>query len=223
MKKYLTVLSFVLGVLVVVNLLFLDFWLFWKEKKTTIGLSGGTSATKEVELENKEATDCGQVCQQTITEKIAEEMSRLTSPAGSAGQSSVSPSLPAKVPAQLNGKPRVVYIPLVTDGSVSSVSWTDIIPSEFYFDLSNYPQAKEVRFEAYLLSSNNDLDYARLYDVTNKRGVDFSDLQTTSSTFTLVESSPMMIWQGNNKYTVQLRSVNGTQVQLKDARLKILY
>ena len=108
-------------------------------------------------------------------------------------------------------------------GSISSVAWSDIIPSEFYFDLSSYPGAKQVRFEAYLLSVNNDLGAARLYDVTNKRGVDSSDIQTTASTFTRVESSGIVIWRGNNKYTVQLHSVNGTEVQLKDAKLKIVF
>lgn len=177
--------------------------------------------SNKLALENRIATDsCGIICQETIEEKIKEELAKIPSPAG---QSSVSPFTQKSVVQPTSVQSRVVYVPLITEGTASSISWTDIIPSEFYFDLKDYSGAKEVRFQAYLLSANNDLGFARLYDVTNSRGVDFSDLQTTSSTFTRVESSGMKIWQGNNKYTLQLRSVNGTQAQLKDAKLKIIY
>jgi len=220
MTKNLKILLIVFLVLIIANFSVLDFFFVkdrFVEKKTQEASEGETIVGEQ----SKVATDsCGLVCQQTIVAKISEELSRLPSPAG---QSSVSPPLPIKTPTATNGKPKVVYIPLITFGSVSSISWTDIVPSEFYFDLSNYSGAKEVRFETYLLSLNNDLVTARMYDATNKRAVDFSDLQTTSSTFTRIESSPLVIWQGNNKYTIQLRSVNGTQAQLKDARLKILY
>lgn len=220
MNKNLKILLIVFGVLIIANFSVLDFFLvkekfLLKPEKNLV-----TNETVPFE-ETKVATDsCGLLCQETIVQKIGEELSRLPSPAG---QSSVSPALPTKTPTPANGKPKVVYIPLAADGSISSATWTDIVPSEFYFDQTNYPGVKEVRFEVNLLSLNNDLAFVRLYDATNKRAVDFSDLQTTSSTFTRVESSPLVIWQGNNKYNLQLRSVNGTQAQLKDAKLKVLY
>lgn len=203
------------------NLLFLNWHVFFKSEKSQSSANFKEAGETLVE-EDKVATDsCGLVCQKEIEEKIKEELAKMPSPAG---QSSVSPS-PQKqyLPEPSSTQSKVLYIPLVTSGSVSSVTWVDITPSEFYFDLGNYPGTKEVRFETYLLSLNNDMVYSRLYDVTNKRGVDFSDLQTNASSFTRVESSAMKIWRGNNKYTVQLRSVNGTQAQLKDAKLKIMY
>lgn len=220
MSKSLKILLIVFGALIFANFSVLDFFLV--KEKFLLKPGQGSVTNEAISLkETKVATDsCGLACQQTIVQKIGEELSRLPSPAG---QSSVSPSLPTKIPTPMNGKPKVVYIPLVADGSISSILWTDIVPSEFYFDLSSYPGAREVHFEVYLLSLNNDLVSTQLYDATNKRAVDFSDLQTTSSTFTRLESSPLVIWRGNNKYTLQLHSVNGTQAQLKDARLKILY
>lgn len=220
MNKNLKILLIVFGVLIIANFSVLDFFLV---KDRFLTKSSKLSVSQEIlpVEETKVATDsCGLLCQETIVQKIGEELSRLPSPAG---QSSVSPSVPKATVTPSNGKPKVVYVPLAADGAVSSATWTDIVPSEFYFDLGNYPGAKEIRFEIYLLSLNNDLVSARLYDATNKRAIDFSDLQTTSSTFTRQESSPLVIWRGNNKYTLQLRSVNGTQAQLKDARLKILY
>lgn len=205
----------------VVNLLFLNWHIFFRSAGSQSPKNFGEAGEMLVE-EDKVATDsCGLVCQKEIEEKIQEELAKIPSPAG---QSSVSPSPQRQsVPLPSSTQSKVLYIPLVTSGSVSSVTWVDILPSEFYFDQANYPGTKEIRFEAYLLSLNNDLVSARLYDVTNKRGVDFSDLQTSASSFTRVESSAVKIWQGNNKYTVQLRSVNGTQAQLKDAKLKIMY
>jgi len=222
LNKLLIVVGSILGVLIIVNILFLDWW-FFSIRKQGSGSSEEGETKENLFWPEKVATDsCGLVCQKVIEEKIQEELARMPS---LAGQSSVLPTVsqikPSVVPT--TSQSRVIYIPLVTSGTVSSISWTDIVPSEFYFDLVNYPGAKEVRFEAYLLSLNNDLIFARLYDVTNKRGVDFSDLQTNSSSFTRVESSAMKIWQGNNKYTVQLRSVNATQAQLKDAKFKIMY
>lgn len=227
LNKLPRILLIMIGLLFALNILFLDWRVIGegREEKQEVGNeSGEVSGTEEApSLSAKVATDsCGLVCQETITARIQEELGKLTP---QAGQSSVSqiPIRRATTPTIANGKPKVVYFPLVTDGTVTSINWTDIVPSEFYFDLENYPNAKEVRFEAYLLSLNNDLVTARLYDQTNKRAVDFSDLQTKESTFTRAESSGISIWQGNNKYTVQLRSVNGTQVQLKDAKIKIIY
>ena len=217
------------GILITANLLFLDRKMFknWKleignEKLEQRARSENKGTNNELALDNKIATDsCGLICQKTIAEKIKEELAKIPSPAG---QSSVSPVVIKKPTVQpTTNQSRVVYVPLITSGSVSSVSWADVIPSEFYFDLNDYQGAKEIRFQAYILSLNNDLVTARLYDVTNGRGVDFSDIQTASSTFTRVESSSIKIWRGNNKYTVQLRSVNGTQAQLKDAKLKIIF
>jgi len=53
--------------------------------------------------------------------------------------------------------------------------------------------------------------------------VDYSDLSTANGVFSRLESRAIIIWLGNNKYTVQLRSENGTEVQLKEAKLKIVF
>lgn len=224
-RKIFIIILILLGILVLGNLLLLDIKLFKEKEATSEGgfkdSQESIPGQQELSLTEKSATDsCGLICQEFIKEKIKEELAKVTL---TAGQSSVSPVV-TKITAQATvSQPKVVYVPLITGGSVASVSWTDIIPSEFYFDLSNYPGVKEVRFEVYLLSVNNDQVSARLYDVTNKRGVDYSDLHTINSSFTRLESSKLTIWQGNNKYTLQLRSVNGTGAQLKDARLKIIF
>lgn len=215
MKKYLIVLACVAGILIIGNLVFLD-WQFFNQS----GNKDETGLVNQTQEEEKSATDsCRLSCGEIIEEKIKEELAKLPS---MAGQSSISPVVYPTV-ASTNSRAKVVYIPLINEGSVSSAEWTDVLPSEFYFNWSDYPGAKEIRFEAFLSSANDDPGYARIYDATNKRGVDFSDLLFGKSAYTRVESGKMVIWGGNNKYTVQLRSANATKVQIKDAKLKIFY
>jgi len=188
-----------------------------------MGVRNGDEIKSNTETEGKIASpSCELSCQKIIEEKIKEELADLPL---SAGGSSVTPASAVKIPIQapLSSEKKILYIPLTNEGSVVSNSWTDVLPSEFYFNLADYSGAKEVRFLAYLSSSNNDPGFARIYDTTNKRGVDFSDLLFFKSDYSLVESSPLVIWRGNNQYTVQLRSANGTKVSIKDAKLKIIY
>ena len=231
MKKIIIIFLGVLGFLIVVNLGILD-WVVFRSESGKWEVGGwkleriiGSEKLNEEEFTTKDTIatgSCELACQDLIEEKIKEELSKLPS---LAGQSSVSPTvvIKTKTPTSVNGKPKIVYMPLVAGGSMGTVDWADIVPSEFYFNLSDYPNVKEVRFEAYLSSVNGDQVFARLYDATNNRGVDYSDLLTANTAFTRIESSSMKIWAGNNKYTVQLRSVNGTSVLLKDAKLKIIY
>ena len=216
MKKGLIIFACIVGILVVGNLFFLD-WRFFSQSKS----KDEALLVNQIQEEEKLATrSCQLSCQEIIEEEIKQELAKLPS---LAGQSSVSPPVSTRLPTQINNKPKIIYVPLITDGSVSSVDWKEVVPSEFYFDPANYPGAKEFRFEAYLSSANDDRGFARLYDATNKRGVDSSDLSFNRSEFTRVESSAVKIWSGNNKYTLQLRSVNGTKVQIKEAKLKIYY
>jgi hypothetical protein len=64
--------------------------------------------------------------------------------------------------------------------------------------------------------------YARLYDVTNKRAVDFSELWSDSGTSEFKRSVDLAIWRGNNLYRVQAKSSTGTPAYLDSPRLKII-
>jgi len=212
MPRLLKIFFVVIGILFLANLAFLDYqWLAERGGKLEVSREAGSGDEKV-----RDTSGCGQTCQEEITQRVREEVAKIAVPTSTVIYKNTSTTTSSN-------QSKIIYVPITAEGTVSSVNFTDIVPSEFYFDLSDYPGAKEVRFQAYLLSVNNDQIFARLYDNTNKRGIDFSDIQTNSSTFTRVESSAMTIWRGNNKYTVQLRSVNGTQAQLKDAKLKIFF
>lgn len=222
------------GLSVLINLIVVDFWFLKKKQEIAKDFSAekpplalpdesGRKGIEEAENEitkdeiNLNNLDCTDRYQKLIEERIEEAIAKIPT--------QTSPKTKVVIPTTTTSdKAKMIYVPSVTEGSTVNTTWTDIVPSEFYFDLNDYPGAKEVRFVAYLQALHGSAKvYARLYDQTNKRGIDYSDLETQSDTYTLVESSKMTIWRGNNKYTVQLRSVNGTQVLLKEAKLKILF
>jgi hypothetical protein len=64
--------------------------------------------------------------------------------------------------------------------------------------------------------------WARIYDVTNNRAVDGSELSTTSGTSLILRSSDLVIWRGNNLYRVQAKSSSGNPAYLDAPRLKII-
>lgn len=209
MQKGLKIVIGLLGILILGNLFFLDWQLLNKKE---------VGSTKTVNVLEKPVVvnSCQEACEDLITQKVDEAVAKITPPVAVVTQKVTNVSSGSQT--------KVAYVPLGAEGSVSSVSFADIVPSEFYFDLENYPGVKEVRFEAYIKASGPGTKiYARLYDQTNKRGVDLSEIETSSGTYERQESSGIVIWRGNNKYTVQLRSVNGTEASLKDAKLKIMY
>lgn len=166
---------------------------------------------------------CGVRCVQEVNDKVATEVARLAEE-WEKKLAIPSPKVVTQKTTTTVNEPKIVVIPIASSGETNSVSWTEVKPSEFYFDLTNYPGVKEVRFEAYLLADQGAAKvYARLYDSTNNRGVDYSDIQTNSSSYTRIQSSKVSIWRGNNKYIVQLKSENGTVAKMKDAKLVISY
>lgn len=221
MNKFSKVLLVSLAAFFLINLLFLDY--FWFLSKDKVGqIDRVLKENFSVSLPS-DSGGCAEACQEAISQKIREELAKETL---SAGQSSVSPFfLPSPCPTQANVfQAKVLYMPLLSEGTTVSTAWTDIDPSVFYFDLSHYPDVKEVKFETHLMALHGSAKvYARLYDVSNKRGVDFSELETQSSSFARLESGGLAIWRGNNQYTIQLRSANGTEARLRDSRLKIIF
>lgn len=205
-----------LGIIIVANLAFLDF--VWTREKSfeKKELSQATSLSQKPEFidsDNKTKT-----CPDNCLTKIQQEIAKITPAVNLVQENKKTTSLPTSAP--VNSKNQ--YLTVLTSGTSASISWTDIPSSDFYFDLVDYPGMKSIRWEASLRALNGSATvYARLYDVTNSRGIDGSDIETNSASFTFIRSSELTIWNGNNLYRVQLRSVNGTQADLQTARLKI--
>lgn len=217
MENKLKILGVGIGVLIIVNLLVLDFIWVKQKKETPVSKSGiellRTSTPTLPLSEITPAEECSEACQEYFDQKINEAISSLPTPA----------SQKTVVPAQSTPSSKVAYITIGGSSSTSSTSWVDIPGTDFYFDLSDYPTATGVRWEISLRAflAGNKV-YARLYDVTNKRAVDYSELFTDSGTSELQRSVDLAIWRGNNLYRVQGKSSTGTPAYLDSPRLRVI-
>jgi len=198
-------------ILVLLNLGFLDWWIIRNRGKA------GNQADLSREIDEVKETvgatptpGCQPGCLEIIAEKVVQAISALPTPKTS--------KTTVVVPTISSAPAKVSYIPLISEAAVGSEDWQDILPSDFYFDLKDYPTAKNVRFEVYLKGNTS----VRLYDLTNKRAVDYSDLSSSSEAFELQRSSDLTIWRGNNLYRLQGRTLSGFQGYIKEAKLKII-
>ncbi len=220
MENRLKVLIIGVGALIVVNLLVLDFiWVNQRreepiveeqeEEEKIISTPTPTLTTSQI----TPPEGCSEECLSYIDQKINEAISGLPTPAA---QETI-------VQAQPTPSSKVAYLTIGGSSSTSAVDWTDIPGTDFYFDLADYPTAIGVRWEISLRSflAGNKV-YTRLYDDTNKRAVDFSELFTDSGTSELNRSVDLAIWRGNNLYRVQAKSSTGTPAYLDSPRLKVI-
>ena len=222
MENKLKILGIGIGVLIITNLLVLDF--VWVNQQKINSLSkkevGKESAATPTPISTPFVSqitppeECSETCQSFIDQKINQAIGGLPTPA--AAKETI-------VQAKPTPGSKVAYLTLGGSSSTSNTSWEDISGTDFYFDLSDYPTATGVRWEISLRAflAGNKV-YARLYDVTNKRAVDYSELFTDSGTSALQRSVDLAIWRGNNLYRVQGKSSTGTPAYLDSPRLRVL-
>jgi len=211
--KFLKIILGALSFFVFINLLFLDFvWL--KEKPKEVSQENVTIGSVPTVSEIETTTDCQKSC----LDKIQEEVEKLGTKVGVQPETQATPT-PTTAPRGAN----VQYLTIGSAGSTSNASWADISGTEFYFNLADYQNIKAVRWEINLRSflAGNAVS-ARIYDVTNSRAVDGSELLTTSGTSVLLRSGDLTIWRGNNLYRVQAKSSSENPAYLDTPRLKIL-
>jgi len=102
-------------------------------------------------------------------------------------------------------------------GSVEGYDWTKLSGSDFTFDLSLYANGI-VTWEGWM---DNGLGSVRIYDDTNHRAVDGSEVMITSGKKSSFYSKPLSIWRGQNTYHLEIKSLSG-QVMITESRLKVV-
>ena len=119
--------------------------------------------------------------------------------------------------------PRISYLPLGSGGESINTEWIEAAGTRFVFDLEDYNSGASVTWEANLRAEHaNSRCFARIWDVSNLRAVDFSE-QTTDSTGSVnLVSLPLSIWRGKNDYYLEIKSLNGIRCYLSSPRLKIV-
>jgi len=103
-------------------------------------------------------------------------------------------------------------------GSAENYDWIKIPGSDFTFDLSLYGGSAAVSWEGWM---DTGMGYARIYDDTNYRAVDGSEVMVVSGTKSSFYSKSMSIWRGQNTYHLEVKSLSGA-VTISSPRLKVL-
>lgn len=107
----------------------------------------------------------------------------------------------------------------IAGGSATSFDWTKVTGTDFWFDQSLYGEVTEVTWQGWV---ENGRGQARLYDATNNRAVDGSEVSVLAAGRASFYSSPLAIWRGQNQYYVQVKDANVQAVTISTPRLRIL-
>ena len=210
-EKFLRIFLVILGILVIINLIFLDLNFFKEDKREAIkSLSiDSLSVSDRVQpAEEKEGKDLS--CPAPCLEKIAE-----------ATGSAVLPTPKTIIQTIPQSSVKEFYIPLGS-GSSSSTTWENIQNAEAYFDPKNYGKIQSIIFEASMrVPTGNGKVYARLYNVDGQTGLIETEIWTEGSSGVRVESLSFNLPSTRQLYRVQLKTTMGFEAILDMARLKV--
>lgn len=161
---------------------------------------------------------CDEECRRIIAEEVARAVSAI--PATPVA----SPAPVGQAQPKTSSTPVTSYISLGSGGSTKETDWVRLAGSEIQFDLAQYANDAKVYWEGNLkVFSGNSRCFARLFDKSNLRSVDFSEQSTDKLDFEYLRSQQLTIWSGNNKYQLEAKSLNGIECTVDSSRLVIKY
>lgn len=212
-NKYLKIAIIVLFILVAANLIYLDVNLFSNKDSLTIKTIEKETKTiveKQLKEETNEKKDntCSDSCILKIQEATSSGKKEVTSPASSfQSQTSVT---------------KEYFIPLGS-GSLASKDWTDVSGVQVVIDSLRYGNIKSVVFEPSVhIPTGNETAYIRLYNVTDKHPVWFSEVSIDGGTPQLLFSQPITLDSGVKTYQVQMKTSLNYPAVIDQARIHIL-
>lgn len=113
------------------------------------------------------------------------------------------------------------YVPF-GGGSNQTDDWADVTGIQTYIDSVAYGRIKEVRFEASVyIPTGNEKVYVRLFNVTDKHPVWFSEISHEGGEAKLLISDPITLDKGNKLYQVQMKTTLKFLANLNQSRVHI--
>lgn len=199
---FLTVLIF----LFLANLAFLDFTIFFHRQRSFPSQSTVTpTPTGSFEKNESCPTDCLEVINEATKAALAQ----------------ISP-YPALAPVVVSGDKTNEFFVSLGGGSTRAREWEDLSGLEAYIDSSKYGKIKETVFEAGVsIPNGNQKAYVRLFNVTDKHPVWFSEVWLEGGTPQLLVSEPITLDRGKKLYRVQMKTSLRHLAVLTQARVKI--
>lgn len=121
----------------------------------------------------------------------------------------------------INNSVKEYYIPLGSGFTKNSI-WQDIDGVEAIIDTANYPKIKSVTFEVFLkIATANGITKAKLYNVTDKHDVWFSEVSSEGPLLTKKEAS-IALDSGAKTYRVMGLSTLRYDANIENARIRIV-
>ena len=153
----------------------------------------------------------------TLNGTINELNTRVTRLEQGSGASTASGSVQA-----VNSSKLPLYIPLGSTDPINSESWLSIDSMAVSLNPADYPGYTSIELEVGLrLNAGTGIANVRLFNSTTQTAITASNVSTTSTSFSVLESSEFNLSSGTNLYTVQLLSTLGDTMFVQNARLKI--
>lgn len=163
-KKIFLIFGFFM-ILVILNLIALDIWLFFAAKNNFLGME----KIKVLIADSKSAAPA-KSCPASCLTKIKEATTSLSLASPTASISKNQTNL-----KQSQSGVKEFFIPLGS-GTSTAEDWTDLPGAQAVIDAGNYNKIKKVTFEISMrVPTGNQYAYVRLYNVTDSRPVWFSE------------------------------------------------
>lgn len=194
---------------IIANVIYLNYVVFLGQQNIT-SLAKKIESSKVSQPISQEQTTCSPMCLQEI--KTATESLQLVKP-------TVAPKPVAKTTV-VRG-PKDYYIPLGT-GYTEKNEWVDVAGTDTTIDPATYGVIKSAIFEASMhIPVANGTMYARLFNVTDKHPVWFSEVATSKGTSTTVTSGNITLDPGSKLYRVQIKTSLQYPSYLDFSRIRI--
>lgn len=197
-----------------VNLLILDVWVLGGFDKRNEVLGDRIERVVETETVENEVDGCDEDC---VIEIIDEKLGELVSKYGLVEKKEV------KTVSKPVVKPTSEKFVRISGGDSQGSSWTRLNTTAFWLDSALHGELVEASWQGWLEGDGGDLDgWVRLYDATNSRVVDGSEVRLIGSEKVSFYSGNISIWRGQNQYYVELKNLKGGRLTISEPRLKLV-
>lgn len=200
-----------LAFLVLINLIFLDIFLFKSQKAEIIERIISVPLVENA---------CPASCLSEISKATKSAALSVKPTVPVSGFTPTPTSKPSS--SSQTSSVKEFFVPFGT-GSNSTDDWQDIGGLRATLNPANYGSIKSVVFEASVrIPTGNEIAYVRLYNVTDKHPVWFSDVSLDGGTAQLLISKPITLDLGNKTYQVQMKTSLKYPAFLDQSRLHII-
>lgn len=118
----------------------------------------------------------------------------------------------------------VIYIPIgSTNDTVTSTDWANFGQLIFSIDPVDYPGVKSMQLIGDLRVNAGGIVHARLYNDSDQKAIQNSEISTSQTTFSSLTSSNFTLPNSKKTYRIQGKSDAGDQIFLQNVKIKVSF